>query len=125
MLKINLQIINQDFSICSVEDLSEIDLFQEFLFISRTDEELSVVLPTESIPSKALLIDSGWKSFRIVGVLDFSLVGILAKIASLLADDQISIFAISTYNTDYILVKEATFAQAKELLEQSGYTFIK
>ena len=49
--------------------------------------------------------DDGWKAFRIQGVLDFSLIGILAKIAAALADNGISIFAVSTYNTDYVLIK--------------------
>ncbi len=50
--------------------------------------------------------NDGWKAFRIQGVLDFSLIGILAKIATVLADNGISIFAVSTYNTDYVLIKK-------------------
>ena len=62
--------------------------------------------------------EDGWKAFRIEGILDFSLIGILSKISALLAENEIGIFAISTYNTDYILVKEENYTKAKKLLIQ-------
>lgn len=63
---------------------------------------------TSEVPENTIQRDDGWKAFRIQGVLDFSLIGILAKIATILADNGISIFAVSTYNTDYILIKKKT-----------------
>ena len=104
-----LKIINRKFSICKVEDLSQIDYSDEFCFIGKTDEELSLVCSTELVPQNAIECDNGWKAFRIQGVLDFSLIGILSKISTLLADNKIGIFAVSTYNTDYILIKEENF----------------
>ena len=74
-----LKIINQDFSICKVEDLSQIDYSDKFCFISKTDEELSIVCNTNLVPLNAIECDNGWKAFRIQGVLDFSLIGILSK----------------------------------------------
>ena len=65
--------------------------------------------------------DDGWKAFRIQGVLDFSLIGILSKISSVLAENEIGIFAISTFNTDYILTKEENFGRAIEVLSKAGY----
>ena len=65
--------------------------------------------------------DDGWRAFRIQGVLDFALIGILAKIASVLAENGISIFAVSTYNTDYVLVKEENYQKALDILARSGY----
>lgn len=65
--------------------------------------------------------DKGWKAFRIQGVLDFSLIGILSKISGILADNKIGIFAVSTYNTDYVLTKEENFEKAIEVLENKGY----
>jgi hypothetical protein len=65
--------------------------------------------------------DDGWKAFRIQGVLDFSLIGILSKISKLLADNKIGIFAISTYNTDYILTKAENYVSAFEILSEAGY----
>lgn len=61
--------------------------------------------------------DDGWKAFRIQGVLDFSLIGILAKIATVLADNGISILAVSTYNTDYVLIKKENYQKALDILQ--------
>ncbi len=116
-----LKIINQDFSICKVEDLSQIDYSDEFCFISKTDEELSLVCNTNLVPPNAIECDNGWKAFRIQGVLDFSLIGILSKIATLLAENKIGIFAVSTYNTDYILTKKENFDKAIKTIEKNGY----
>ena len=77
------------------------------------------------MPVNVIRRDDGWKAFRIQGVLDFSLVGILAKIATLLAENSIPIFAISTYNTDYVLTKAAHFEKALDALKQAGYTIVK
>ena len=84
-----LKIINQDFSICKVEDLSQVDYSDDFCFVGKTDEELSLVCKTNSVPKNAIECDDGWKAFRIEGVLDFSLIGILSKISTLLADNKI------------------------------------
>ena len=116
-----LKIINQDFSVCKLEDLSKVDYSDEFCFIGKTDEELSLVCNTNLVPINAVECDNGWKAFRIQGVLDFSLIGILSKISTLLAENQIGIFAVSTYNTDYILTKKENFKKAIEILEQNGY----
>jgi hypothetical protein len=116
-----LKIINQEFSICKVEDLSQIDYSDEFCFIGKTDEELSLVCSTELVPQNAIECDNGWKAFRIQGVLDFSLIGILSKISTLLADNKIGIFAVSTYNTDYILTNKENFEKAISVLECNGY----
>ncbi|WP_099468734.1 ACT domain-containing protein [Konateibacter massiliensis] len=116
-----LKIINQEFSICKVKDLSQIDYSDKFCFISKTDEELSLVCSTNLVPKNVIECDNGWKAFRIQGVLDFSLIGILSKISTLLAEDSIGIFAVSTYNTDYILTKEENFDKSIKILENNGY----
>ena len=77
------------------------------------------------MPVNVIRRDDGWKAFRIQGVLDFSLVGILAKIATLLAENSIPIFNISTYNTDYVLTKAAHYEKALDALKQAGYTIVK
>ena len=73
------------------------------------------------VPDNLINRDHGLMAFRIQGVLDFSLIGILAKIASVLADNGISIFAVSTYNTDYVMVKKENFQKALEVLAAAGY----
>ena len=116
-----LQAFPQHLTICQAEDLSGVDLTQELFFLGRTDEELSLVCPTDAVPERTLRRDDGWRAFRICGVLDFSLIGILAPIASLMADNGIGIFAVSTYNTDYVLVRQEHFERALALLSAAGY----
>lgn len=117
-----LKKIEGDFSICRLAYLSELDSKHTFFFASRTDEEISLVCLTKEVPNQTLQREDGWKAFRIQGVLDFSLIGVLAEISSLLADAGIGIFVVSTYNTDYIFTKEDDYLRALELLVQAGYS---
>lgn len=119
-----LKKLNRDFSICKVRSMQDIDLSGDFCFIGKTDEELSVVCPVENVPEDTLERDDGWKGFRIQGVLDFSLIGILSKISGILADHQIGIFVVSTFNTDYIFVKKENFAGALHVLALEGYKIV-
>ena len=111
-------------TVCKVSDLSAIDLTTEFFFIGKTDEELSLVCQTKDVPARTTARDDGWRGFRIRGVLDFSLIGILSALSGILASHGIGIFAVSTYNTDYILVKEEYFARAFSVLTAEGYTVV-
>ena len=116
-----LQKIEHKLTVCKVEKTSDIDLASEFYFIGKTDEELSLVCKTDDTSDKTIERDDGWKGFRIQGVLDFSLIGILSKISSVLAENKIGIFAVSTYNTDYVFVKESDFSKALSALAENGY----
>ena len=113
-----------DLTVCKLPNAECIDLNKEFYFIGRTDEELSLVCRTEDTPIDAIIREDGWKGFRIQGVLDFSLIGILSKLSGILAENGIGIFAVSTFNTDYILVKEENFEQAMDALANAGYTVV-
>ena len=120
-----LKKFSEDFSVCKVTDYTQVNLEAEFCFTGRTDEEKSLVCLTKDVPSNVTERDDGWKSFRIHGVLDFSLIGILSKISGILADNQIGIFAISTYNTDYVLTKSENYSKAIEVLSQAGYQIVE
>lgn len=111
-------------TVCKVASELDIDLDKEFYFIGKTDEEYSLVCITEDTPINTTERDDGWKGFRIQGVLDFSLIGILSKLSSILADNKIGIFAVSTFNTDYILVKEENFDKALNVLALAGYAIV-
>jgi len=113
------------FTICQVGDAAQIDLTVPFTFAARTDEELSLVCPTECVPDGVISREDGWRAFRIEGVLDFSLTGILAGIASILAERKIPIFAVSTFNTDYVLVREENFSRAINALREHEYIIQK
>ena len=114
-----------ELTVCKVKDLSDIRLDGGFFFVGKTDEELSLVCETKDCPNVTIERDDGWKGFRIEGVLDFSLIGILSKISTILAENKIGIFAVSTYNTDYILVKEENFDKALQVLGSKGYDIVE
>lgn len=116
--------LKDTFSVCKVIDYSQTDFGSEFCFTGKTDEEHSLVCMTDSVPGNATKRDDGWRGFRIQGILDFALIGVLSKIAALMAENGIGIFAVSTYNTDYIFVKEENFAKALEALSAAGYTVV-
>lgn len=119
-----LKTLDAPLTICKAASIQDIDLNGTFYFIGKTDEELSLVCPTRDTPARTTEREDGWRGFRIQGVLDFSLVGILSKLSGLLAGEGIGIFAVSTYNTDYILVKEEQFDRALDVLRQAGYTVV-
>ena len=107
-------------TVCKLNRLADADLTAGFFCLARTDAELSLVCETERVPADTLAREDGWRAFRVVGPLEFSLVGILAKLSGLLAEAGISIFAVSTYDTDYILVKDVNFRRALQVLSDAG-----
>ncbi len=119
-----LKKLDYDLTVCKVASELDIDLNKEFYFIGKTGEEYSLVCITEDTPINTTERDDGWKGFRIQGVLDFSLIGILSELSSILADNKIGIFAVSTFNTDYILVKDENFDKALKVLALAGYDIV-
>ena len=119
-----LKKLPHELTVCKVASIADIDFDGEFYFVGKTSEELSLVCPTSDAPEQTTEREDGWKGFVIQGVLDFSLIGILSKISGVLADAGIGIFAVSTYNTDYILVKAESFDKAEAELATAGYAII-
>ena len=119
-----LTLLEPSFSVIQVKNIDPSMLKIVPLFFAQTSEELSLELPTTNVPSETINREDGWKAMKIIGVLDFSLIGIIAKISSLLAEESISIFAVSTFNTDYILIKEHQVEQARTVLTANDYSFV-
>ena len=119
-----LKKLEYDLTVCKVEAITDIDMTVDFFFIGKTDEEMSLVCKTNDVPKNTTERDDGWKGFRIQGVLDFSLIGILSKLSGILAENNIGIFAVSTFNTDYILVKAENYEKALSVLSAEGYTIV-
>jgi hypothetical protein len=113
--------MDMDLTVCKVASEADLHLADRFYFIGKTDEEISLVCETDRTPEHVIERDDGWKAFRIQGQLDFSLIGILSKISGILAEKRIGIFAVSTFNTDYILVKASNFDNALKTLSEAGY----
>lgn len=93
----------------------------DFFAVTKTAEEVSVVCETRDVPA-GMKSEDGWRIIKVEGPLDFSLVGILAALAGVLAAAGISIFAVSTYDTDYLLLKEDKLAAAVAVLREAGHT---
>ena len=124
-MNLKLKSLPLDLTVCKLATLDQLDLSAGFFFVGRTDEEISLVCETARVPENTLAREDGWQAFRVEeGPLDFSLVGILSRISAVLAENQIGIFAVSTYNTDYILVKKENFPKAQKALTREGYVFI-
>ena len=122
----DLNVLENKLKVIKLPQESEIPnvLFhQGFYSITRTDEELSIVVD-EDVKIQCDIEEYNWRAIKIVGILDFALIGIFAKISTILAQAEISIFAISTYNTDYILMKSDKLEKAINVLKENGYNFI-
>jgi len=92
-----------------------------FFSVAQTDDELSIVCETECIRDGYEKRDDGWKCLKVEGPLDLSLTGVLSSIAKPLAEAEISIFAISTFDTDYVMVRDECLKAAKEMLAKAGF----
>jgi hypothetical protein len=94
-----------------------------FFSVTRTDDELSIFCDAAAIPEQEEKV-AGWRAFRVVGQLDLELPGIIAQLAVPLAGRQISVFSLSTHDTDYMLVGEAQLADAQAVLTAAGHRFL-
>lgn len=118
-----IQVLSDRFSVCKIVSMADVP-DEEYVFISRTPDEISLVCRSESVPDTAPARDDGWRGMVIQGCLDFTLVGILHRILEILADQSISVFAVSTYNTDYIFVKGTSLEAAVKALEEGSYDIV-
>ncbi|WP_025436506.1 ACT domain-containing protein [Peptoclostridium acidaminophilum] len=123
---LTMKLLNESFAVCRLEasePIPEWASYGSFFSITKTAEELSIVCPQENVPG-GIKCEPGWRILKVEGPLDFSLIGILSSISSVLAGSGISIFAISTYDTDYILIKDEKTNKAIEVLSANGYNII-
>ena len=125
MKYLNLKVLNDTYQVVKLEPNDNLpkDIFnREFYSITKTEEEISVVASSK-IAIQSNYIENGWKIIKISGMLDFELIGVLSEISKILADNKISIFVMSTYNTDYILIKEQSLNKAMQALTNNNYSF--
>lgn len=121
---LTIQALDYELTVCKAASVRDADLTADILFLARTDEEISLVCETARVPNRTLAREDGWKCFRVQGTLDFSLTGILSGLTAVLAEQGIGIFAASTYNTDYVLVKRENFVRALRALSGAGYEVV-
>ena len=126
MSQLTLRLINDHFAIHSLSESATIpgEVFSaSIFFIAKTFDEISIVLP-QSIVIASDEVELNWQALEVVGPLALTMTGILSNISTVLANENISIFAISTFETDYILVKEAFIEQAITALRANQYRVI-
>ena len=121
--KLTLSVLEGNYAICKLSPEDPVPARVErsaFWSVTRTREELSIVCGEREVPDAAKC-DKGWRCMKVHGPLDFSLTGVLASLAGPLAEAGISLFTISTYDTDDLFVKEERLEQARLLLTQCGH----
>ena len=122
MKSLTLSVLSDTFAICRLAASAPIPAWArgDFLSITRTRDELSIVCAQSNVPA-GIRCEHDWRALQVVGQLDFALTGILASLAAPLADAGISIFALSTFDTDYVLVKARDLEKAMRVLQGAGH----
>ena len=123
MKKLTLTLLPEMFGICRFrpsEEIPEWAMEAGFVSITRTSRELSIVCPERHIPS-GVTSSRRWRAMSVKGALDFTEVGILASLAQPLKEARVPIFVISTFDTDYLLVRERHLKTAIEALSGVGH----
>ncbi len=123
MHSLKLSVVPDRLAICQLSLQSPIPAWAcrgDFYSITRTKDELSVITGDSDIPPD-VTCDHDWRALKVEGPLEFSLTGVLESVARPLADAGISIFAIATYNTDYVLVKSVNLDRAIGVLRGAGH----
>lgn len=116
-----IKVLDGEFTVCKVKDIKDVLLKQQILFLGKTEQEISLVCRSENTPNNALKKEEGFSALFIDGELDFSLTGILSKITAALAQNNIAVFAVSTFNTDYVLVRKENLEKALTALRGIGF----
>lgn len=117
----DLELLPERLAICKLCDLADYTSVTGLRFLACSDEEISLVCEEERTPAACMEKSTGWRAVRFAGQMDFSLTGVLSHIAAVLAAERISIFAVSTYDTDYVLLRREQLKEALQALEQNGY----
>lgn len=127
MTAFTLHLLPERFAICRLPlgaVVPESMWQQPFCSITKTRDELSLVCPEAAAPAYSVR-ETGWRALRVAGTLEFTLVGVLASLTRALADAEVSVFAVSTFDTDYLLVKEHALAAAIQALRQADHTVVE
>ena len=126
MTSLTLSVLPHAYAVCRLAPDAEVPIWAssgDICSITRTPDELSIVCAQNVVPAD-VLCERDWSCLKVVGPLDFALVGILSSLTAPLAEAGISIFALSTYDTDYLLVNHAALEQAVEVLQNRGFEIV-
>ena len=118
-----LRLLDPAFAVCKIPSPLDADLSAPYAFLSVTEEEVSLVCEAGRVPASAIKVEWGFRCLTVEGPLEFSMVGVIAGISAILAERGISLFVVSTYDTDYILLKEDALERALAALTERGYSY--
>jgi hypothetical protein len=124
-MSVTLRLIGADLSVCKLSDARQVDLEAGFYTLSVTGKEVSLVCETASAPASALQREKGFRAFEVMRQFDFTQTGIIAGISSALLSAKVGAFVISTFDTDYILVREKKLEDAIDALIGAGYSVVQ
>ena len=117
-----LRLLEPAFAVCKIPGPADADLSSPHTFLSVTEDEVSLVCEAGRVPARATAVERDFRCLKVEGPLDFSMVGVIAGISSILAEHGVSLFVISTYDTDYILLKADALDRAIRILSEKGYS---
>jgi uncharacterized protein len=122
-MSLELTLLPEKFAVCRLDSGDESDLraASGLFSVTRTANELSVVCPEEDAPDGAD-VSGGWRAFEVGGPLDHTATGVLASVATPLAEAEVPLVPLATFDTDYVLVREADLEKASEALTAAGHT---
>ncbi len=123
MKKLDLALLPHKYAVCQFHPDKNIPywaLLGDFVSLTRTHEELSIFCQQDNVPED-IEAERGWRCLQVQGAFDFTVAGVNASLAIPLAEADISVLAIATYATDYLLFKEENLEQALQVLEQAGH----
>ncbi len=124
-MNIMLRLTDLSLAVCKLNSIHEAEGIGGFFTLSSTGREVSLVCESRFAPASAVRCERGFRAFEIMGELDFSLTGIISGISSALAKNKISVFVVSTFDTDWVLVKEAKLEAAIDALVGAGYNVVQ
>ncbi|TMC23525.1 MAG: ACT domain-containing protein [Chloroflexi bacterium] len=123
MKKLSLSLLPHTYAVCQFHPDKHIPywaLMGDFVSLTRTNEELSIACQEDNVPDD-IEAERGWRCLQVQGAFDFSAAGVHASLAIPLAEADISVLAIATYATDYLLIKEKNVERALQVLERAGH----
>lgn len=118
-----LKLWEENYSLCQVSEMDEALLAEETVFMTKTAKKTAVVCRSAAVPKDCLWQEDGWRMFALSGQLVYTLMGILGKIATILGNNGIGVYVLSSPDNIYFLVRDDQLALAQEVLEEKGYFF--
>ena len=119
-----LQFLETTYSVCQLAaHMSVPDWASSYMAVIRTDDELTIITATDAVP-ETVKAEHNFACFRVTGKLEFDVIGVIAAISQVLAESEIPILSVSTYNTDYFLIANANLDLARLSLRRAGYEIL-